>query len=132
MPSPKEPKKEAVQTSVVQPLGPYSVAVRSGGFVFLAGQVGWDYESQRLVDGGVEAEAHQALGNVGSVLEDCGLGFGDVVRGVVYLTDLADWPKLNEIWGSCFTHLPPARSAVGVAGLPAGACVEIEVTAAER
>lgn len=122
--------KEVVRTTSVHPLGPYSVAVKAGGLLHLAGQLGWDFAAEKVVDGGIEAQVRRALDNIGSVLEDAGLGFSDVVRCVVYLTDLADWPKVNEIWGEYFPHLPPARSAVGVASLPAGACIEIEAVAA--
>lgn len=123
-------RKEVVRTTSIHPLGPYSVAVKAGGLLHLAGQLGWDFSAEKVVDGGIEAQARRALDNIGSVLEDAGLGFSDVVRCVLYLTDLADWPKVNEIWGEYFPHLPPARSAVGVASLPAGACIEIEAVAA--
>lgn len=122
--------KEVVKTTSVHPLGPYSIAVSACGLVFLSGQLGWDFDHHDLVPGGTEAEARKALENLGSVLRDCGLGYSDVVRCVVYLVDVGDWPIVNEVWGEFFGHLPPARSAVCVAALPAGAHIEIEATAA--
>jgi 2-iminobutanoate/2-iminopropanoate deaminase len=109
---------------------PYSQAIQSGGFLFCAGQVGLDPESGTLVEGGIEAQTRRALDNVKAVLAGAGLGLEHVVKTTVFVTDLADFGALNAIYAEYFTSDPPARSTVQVAGLPAGAVVEIEVVAA--
>ena len=109
---------------------PYSQAIRAGGFLFCAGQVGLDPDSGALVEGGIEAQTRRALDNVKAVLAGAGLSLQDVVKTTVFVTDLADFGALNAIYAEYFTSDPPARSTVQVAGLPAGAVVEIEVIAA--
>lgn len=108
---------------------PYSQAIRAGGFLFCAGQVGLDPVSGALVDGGVEAQTRRLLDNVKAVLAGAGLDLADVVKTTVFVTDLADFGALNAIYAEYFTSDPPARSTVQVAALPAGAVVEIEVVA---
>ena len=109
---------------------PYNQAIRAGGFVFCAGQVGLDPDSGALVEGGIEAQTRRALDNVRAVLAGAGVGLDAVVKTTVFLTDLGDFAAMNAIYGEYFTTDPPARSTVQVAGLPAGAVVEIEVVAA--
>jgi 2-iminobutanoate/2-iminopropanoate deaminase len=108
---------------------PYNQAVRAGGFVFCAGQVGLDPASGTLVDGGVEAQARRAMQNLAAVLEAAGSGFDRVVKTTIFVADLGDFAAVNEVYGSFFSAEPPARSTVQVAGLPAGALVEIEAIA---
>jgi 2-iminobutanoate/2-iminopropanoate deaminase len=110
-------------------IGPYSVGVKAGGFLYTAGQIGLDPESMTLVEGGVEAEARQALKNLSVILDAAGSGFEDVVKTTVFLKDMNDFNKVNAIYGEFFTSNPPARSAVAVAALPKGALVEIEAVA---
>jgi 2-iminobutanoate/2-iminopropanoate deaminase len=109
---------------------PYNQAIRAGGFVFCAGQVGLDPESGALVEGGIEAQTRRALDNIRAVLAGAGLGLEAVVKTTVFVTDLGDFAAMNAIYAEYFTTDPPARSTVQVAGLPAGAVVEIEVVAA--
>ncbi len=123
--------KEVVSTRA-QALGPYSVAVRANGLVFVSGQLGWDAEAGGLVPGGVAAEARRALQNLAETLEDCGLAPADVVKVTVFLADIADWPAVNSVYAGMFGDGPPARSAFAVAALPAGAAVEVEAIAADR
>ena len=111
-------------------VGPYSVATEAGGFVFLAGQVGLDPATKAVVDGGVVAECHQIMKNIGAILSDLGLGYDDIVRTTIYLADMADYASVNEVYGGYVGDAKPARSTVQVAGLPLGVQVEIEVTAA--
>jgi 2-iminobutanoate/2-iminopropanoate deaminase len=108
---------------------PYNQAIRAGGFVFCAGQVGLDPASGKLVDGGVQAEARRAMQNLAAVLEAAGSGLDRVVKTTIFVADLGDFAAVNEVYGSFFTADPPARSTVQVAGLPAGALVEIEAIA---
>lgn len=112
------------------PVGPYSVAAEANGFVFLSGQVAFDPATGGRVDSSVAAEAEQVMKNIGSILEGLGLGYDDVVKTTIFLTDIADFGAVNDVYGRCFATLPPARSTVGVAALPVGFNVEIEVVAA--
>lgn len=111
-------------------LGPYSPAVRAGGLVFVAGQVGWDFAAGALVGGGVEAETAAALANLADVLAAAGCTPADVVKTTVFVTDIADGARVNPVYADFFGDGPPARSLVQVVALPAGALVEIEAIAA--
>lgn len=110
-------------------LGPYSVAVAGGPFVFTAGQLGLDPKTGNLVDGGIENETRQALMNIKSVLKAANSCLDNVVKTTVFLRDIADFSKMNSVYAEFFTENPPARSAVQVAALPKNAAVEIEVIA---
>ena len=109
--------------------GPYSPAVRAGDWLALAGQVGIDPGSGRLVDGDVAAQTRQAMANVAAVLGDCGASLGDVAKTTVFLLDMGDFPVMNEVYAEAFAGHRPARSTVAVAALPLGARVEVEVWA---
>jgi 2-iminobutanoate/2-iminopropanoate deaminase len=109
------------------PVGPFSPAVRAGGFLFFSGQVGQDPATGALAEGGVEAEARQLFGNLAALLEAAGKGFGDVVKANVYLTDIGDFAAINAIYAEAFDAPFPARTTVAVAALPLGAAVEIEL-----
>ena len=117
---------------VVKPIGPYSPGVAAGGTVYLSGQIGLDPATGNLVDGGTEAQAKRVMENLGAVLKEAGLGFGDVVKTTIYMTDLAEFAKVNEIYATYFPAggTPPARSTVQVAALPRGARIEIDFVAA--
>jgi 2-iminobutanoate/2-iminopropanoate deaminase len=109
-------------------IGPYSQAIRVGNFVFASGQLGLDPRSGKLQEG-VEAQARQALANLQAVLKTAGASAQNVVKATIFLTNMADFPKVNAIYGELFHHEPPARSTVQVAALPLGGLVEIEVIA---
>ncbi|MEZ4734054.1 MAG: RidA family protein [Caldilineaceae bacterium] len=109
-------------------IGPYSQAIRAGDFVFASGQLGLNPQTGKLQDG-VEAQARQALANVQAVLAAAGTGVEKVVKVTLFLADMADFAKVNAIYGEVFQHEPPARSTVQVAALPLGGLVEIEVVA---
>lgn len=113
-------------------IGPYSQAVSAGGFVFTSGQVALDPETGEIVAGGFEAQAKQVLRNLERVLESAGCAFQDVVKATIYLADLGDFPRLNELYGETLGAHRPARSTVQVAGLPKGALVEIDLIAVKR
>lgn len=108
---------------------PYNQAIRAAGLVFCAGQVGLDPASGTLVPGGVQAQTQRAMENLRAVLEAAGSTLDQVVKTTVFIADLADFATVNEVYATFFRDLPPARSTVQVAGLPAGALVEIEAIA---
>ncbi len=110
-------------------IGPYSHAIRAAGFVYTSGQLGIDPASGNLVTGGVEAEARQALVNLGAVLNAAGSDYSRVIKTLVFLKDINDFALVNSIYAGFFPKDPPARSAVQVAALPKGALVEIEAVA---
>ncbi len=112
------------------PLGPYSQAVEVGGFVFCAGQIPLDPKTGQLVDGPVEAHAERVLANLSAVLEAAGTSLARVVKTTVFLADLADSPRMNEVYARWFAADPkPARTTIQAGRLPAGALVEIDAIA---
>jgi len=110
-------------------IGPYSQAVSVGDWIFTSGQVGLDPNTQEVVEGGFEAQARQVLANLAAVLAESGASFKDVVKATVYVTDLADFPTLNALYGEAMGDHKPARSTVQVSGLPKGVLVEIDLIA---
>lgn len=112
------------------PVGAYSQAVRHGGLVFVSGQLGMDTEG-RLAEGPA-AQASLALDNLEAVLSAAGLGLDSVLKVTVYLADMEDFGKVNEVYAGRFGQPYPARAAVEVSALPRGALVEIEAVAAEE
>ena len=109
-------------------IGPYSQAVRRGDSVYLSGQIALDPNSGLLVEGDIDAQARRAFDNLKAVCEAAGGSLDDVVRLGLYLTDLGNFPRANEIMQEYFKAPYPARSTVGVASLPRGAEFEIEAT----
>jgi 2-iminobutanoate/2-iminopropanoate deaminase len=124
-------EKHAIQSDrAPKALGPYSQAVRWGNILFISGQVGIDPETGKLVAGGVEAQARQVFKNLEAVLAVAGINFRRLLKTTVFLKDMAHFKAVNEIYAA---HVPPpypARAAVAVVELPAGAEVEIEAIAA--
>jgi 2-iminobutanoate/2-iminopropanoate deaminase len=111
-------------------IGPYSQGIRAGGFLFTAGQVGFDPASGELVDGGISEQTERVLQNIRSILESAGADLSQVVKTTVFLVDMADFAAMNEVYARAFGNHRPARSTVAVAALPRGARVEIEAVAA--
>ena len=109
------------------PVGPFSQAVKVDGFIYFSGQVGQDPTTGRLVTGGISAEAERVFQNLSAVLKAAGKGFEDVVRAGVYLTNISDYVVFNGIYAKHFDPPFPARTAIGVAALPLGACVELDL-----
>ena len=105
-------------------------AVVAGDFIYVSGTLGTRAGSFDLVEGGTGPQTRQTLRNIEAILGDIGLGFGDVVKTTIFLSDMADFPKVNEIYGAVFEDSPPARSTVEAGGLPGGFLVEIETIAA--
>ena len=114
------------------PVGPYSQGIRFGDFVFVAGEKGISPETGKIVEGGIAAETRQTLDNVKAILEEAGLTMDDAVRSVVYITDLSEFGTMNDVYAEYFQVDPPGRTTVEVPALPAGAHVEIEITAARQ
>ena len=122
---------ETVATSgAPRAIGPYSQALRAGGFLFTAGQVGFDPATGELVDGGIAEQTRRVLQNIRAILEAGGSGLAQVVKTTVFLVDMADFAAMNEAYADAFGTHRPARSTVAVAALPRGARVEIEAVAA--
>ncbi len=118
---------EVRTTAAPAPVGPYSQAIRSGGLVFVSGQIPLDPATGEKVEGEIEDEARQVLANLRAVLEAAGSSMDRVVKATVYLTDLSLFPRVNAVYAEAFAHDPaPARVTVGVAALPLGAQVEID------
>jgi len=116
------------------PAGPYSPGIDCGDYVFLAGQIGKDPSTGKMVTGGIEAETHQVMKNLGAVLREAGLDYGDVVKSSVFLADVGDFQTMNGIYASYFPEggIPPVRTTVQVAAIPKGARIEIDFIAARR
>jgi 2-iminobutanoate/2-iminopropanoate deaminase len=108
-------------------IGPYSQAIRAGNIIYTSGQIALDPATGSLVDGDFAAQARRVFENMKAVLTAAGTGFGNVVKATVYLTDLSNFATLNEIYASYFGETKPACSTVGVAQLPKGALVEIDL-----
>ena len=122
--------KEIISTNgAPQAIGPYSQGVKAGNFIFCSGQIPLVPATGQMVEGGIVAQTEQVMSNIEALLGAVGLGFDAVVKTTIYLTDLADFAAVNEVYGSRFAGDPPARSTVQVSALPRGAGVEIEVVA---
>jgi 2-iminobutanoate/2-iminopropanoate deaminase len=130
--TPIQHKQVAHTDKAPQAIGPYSQAVSSGELVYTAGQIGLDPATTELVQGGIQAETRQALTNLSHVLSACGSSLSLVLKTTVYLGDMQDFGAMNAVYAEFFASEPPARSTVGVASLPKGARVEIEVIAARQ
>ena len=121
---------EVVQTDkAAAPIGPYSQAIVANGFVFVAGEKGIDPATGKLAPAGIAAETRQTLTNIRHILEAAGSSFDRAVSSVVYLVDIGDFAAMNEVYAEFFRIKPPGRTTVAVSALPAGARVEITVTA---
>ena len=122
--------RQAVSTpNAPAAIGPYSQAIRAGSLLFLSGQVPIDPKTGTLVAGGIVEQTHQVFRNIGAILEAGGASFDDVVSVGVFLADMNDFGKMNEIYATYFSSPAPARATVQVARLPKDCLVEIQVTA---
>jgi len=111
-------------------IGPYSQAVIANGLLFTAGQIALDPASMQVVEGDVVAQTEQVLRNLDAVLASAGVSWADVVKTTVFLTDMRDFPRMNEVYARAVGDARPARSTVQVSGLPRGVLVEIDLIAA--
>ncbi len=123
------PKKHVVASQAPKPIGPYSQGVISGGFLFASGQIPLDPETMEIVPGDVAAQTERVMQNLMAVLRQAKMGPDNVVKTTVYLADMADFPKMNEVYARYLGREPPARSTIAAAGLPRGVKVEIDLIA---
>ncbi len=122
--------KKIVKTNKApKAIGPYSQGIIAGNFMFISGQIAIDPDTNEMVTGTIEEETEQVLKNIGAILNEAGLTYENVVKTTVYLTDLNDFVKMNEVYARFFKTNPPARAAIQVSKLPKGAKIEIEAIA---
>ncbi len=127
---PAKTKSAIVSPKLAPPVGPFSQAIRTDGYIFFSGQVGQDPATGKLVEGGVVAEAERIFLNLAAVLEAAGKNFDDVVRVGVFLTSMSDFATVNGIYAKHFSQPYPARTTIAAAALPLGASVEIDLIVA--
>jgi 2-iminobutanoate/2-iminopropanoate deaminase len=125
-----KPKKVVITTpKAALPIGPYSQAIQAGNFIFVAGEKGIDRNTGRIVPGGIAAETRQTLQNIQAILSEAGASLDDAVSCVVHMVDLSEFGEMNQVYAEYFKVMPPGRTTVQVPALPAGARIEITVTA---
>ena len=123
-------EREVVKTaSAPAAIGPYSQGIKAGGLLFVSGQIPLDPRTGDMIAGDIAAQVSRVLENLKGILEAGGSDLGRVLRTTVYLSDLGDFPRMNEIYREYFSENPPARSTIGVGALPKGARVEIDAIA---
>ncbi|MGH7830432.1 MAG: RidA family protein [Candidatus Binatia bacterium] len=122
--------REAVRSDVApKAIGPYEQAIKINGFIYAAGQIALDPRTGNLVDGGIAAQTRQVLENLKAVLEAAGSSLDQVVKTTVFLKNINDFAVMNEVYEEYLGHARPARSTVGIADLPRGALIEIDLIA---
>jgi 2-iminobutanoate/2-iminopropanoate deaminase len=130
------PRRIALPTQIVHTdqapaaIGPYSQGVIANGFLFTAGQIALDPGSGQVIAGDVVAQTEQAFRNLAAILGTAGASWTDVVKATVFLMDMRDFPKVNDVYARVMGDARPARSTVQVSGLPRGVLVEIDLVAA--
>ncbi|MDN5332368.1 MAG: 2-iminobutanoate/2-iminopropanoate deaminase [Tepidanaerobacteraceae bacterium] len=122
--------KKIIKTDLApKAIGPYSQAVMVGDFLYASGQIAINPATGEIVEGGIEAQTRQVMENVKNILQAAGMDFSNVVKTTVFITNMDDFGKVNEIYATYFGENPPARSCVEVSRLPKGALIEVEVIA---
>jgi 2-iminobutanoate/2-iminopropanoate deaminase len=124
------PKKHITSPDAPKPIGPYSQGVISGGLLFASGQIAIDPATGNLIDGDVAAQTERVMKNLLAVLKEAKMGPENIVKTTVFLSSMADYPKMNEVYERFLGKQPPARSTVEAGALPRGAKVEIDLIAA--
>ena len=124
--------KTAIKPDGMKAVGPYSLGIEAGGFIHFSGQVPLDQATGKLVEGDIQVQTRQVLENLKRVMAAAGVGFEDVFKCVVFLTDMGNFAAVNEVYAEYMVEPFPARSCVQVAGLPLGAQVEIEAIAVAK
>jgi 2-iminobutanoate/2-iminopropanoate deaminase len=123
-------KKKIISTpKAPAAIGPYSQAIRIGDFLYTSGQISLDPETMKMITGDIEVETERVLKNIEAILKDDGLRINNIIKTTVYLTDLSEFARMNQVYEKFFTDTKPARACVQVAALPKGAKVEIDVVA---
>ena len=120
-------KTAITSPELAPPVGPFSQAIEVGGFIYVSGHVGQDPATGKVVEGGVVAETERVFRNLAAVLKAAGKSFDDVACARVFLTNMSDYAAVNGVYAKHFSPPFPARTAIGVATLPLGACVEIDL-----
>ena len=123
------PKTVVYSPAAPEPIGPYSQAIRTGNMLFISGQIAIQRSSGKMITDSIEAEARQVMANLEEVLKAGGMDFSDVVKSTIFLKDMNNFPKVNEIYGTYFKEEPPARETVEVSRLPKDVNVEISFIA---
>ena len=122
-------KKIIATSKAPAAIGPYSQAIKIGNFLYTSGQISLDAETMKMVTGSIEIETEKVLQNLEAILVKDGLNLNNVIKTTVYLSDLGDFSKMNQVYESFFSSNKPARACVQVAALPKGAKVEIDAIA---
>ena len=122
-------KKPVKTTEAPEAIGPYSQAIRIGDFLYTSGQISLDPKTMEMITGNIELETKKVLQNIEAILSAEGLNFGHVIKTTVYLTDLSEFARMNQVYEKFFSNTKPARACVQVAALPKGAKVEIDAIA---
>lgn len=122
-------KEVVFSAQAPEPIGPYSQAIRTGNLLFVSGQIAIDRATGNMITGNIADETEQVLKNLGDILKAGGMDFSNVVKCTIFLKDLSNFPKVNEVYGSRFTTQPPARETVEVSRLPRDVNVEISCIA---
>lgn len=124
--------KTIIRTSEAPaPIGPYSQAVKTANLLFISGQIALDPHSGELVGKDIASETKQVMKNIGAILKEAGMDFKSIVKSSIFLKDMNDFAKVNEVYGEFFSENPPARETVQVSRLPKDVNVEISIIAAE-
>ncbi|WP_126244582.1 RidA family protein [Chitinophaga rhizosphaerae] len=116
-------------TNAPAPIGPYNQAVQAGNMLFISGQIALNPESGQMEQDDIIAETHRVMQNLRNILSEAGMDFSDVVKSTIFIMNMGDFGKINEVYGKYFTGYFPARETVQVAALPKGANVEISMIA---
>jgi 2-iminobutanoate/2-iminopropanoate deaminase len=124
------PKKHITSSQAPKPIGPYSQGVIAGGLLFVSGQIPLDPATGALIEGSIEEQTEQVLKNIMAILREAKMGAENVVKTTVFLADLADFPRMNQVYERHLGKEPPARSTIQAAGLPRGVRIEIDAIAA--
>ena len=122
-------KKSVNTTEAPEAIGPYSQAIRVGDFLYTSGQISLNPKTMEMITGNIELETEKVLQNIEAILSAEGLNFGHVIKTTVYLTDLSEFTRMNQVYEKFFSNTKPARACVQVAALPKGAKVEIDAIA---
>ena len=124
--------KQIIKTlDAAQPVGPYNQAVKVNNMLYVSGQIPLDPKTGELVKGDVQEQTRMVMENMGAILKAAGMDFSNVIKCNIFITDMNEFPKLNEVYGSYFKEDPPARETIQVGALPKFVDVEISCIAAE-
>ena len=124
-------KKTILSDKAPSPIGPYSQAISANGLLFVSGQIPIDQASGKLISDSIEAETHQVMKNIGYILSAAGLSYTNIIKTSIFVKDLGNFSRINEVYGTYFDEQPPARETVEVSRLPKDVNIEISCIAVE-